>query len=106
MPCDVCGHTVQQVRGMATKLFWCPRCGSLLETFFDGRRETTQPKITEKFPVVENNQEIGRLKQQVAALAECLDNLHCSYVTLVNSQNWQTDLLIKAEQLLEEANND
>ncbi len=31
MPCETCGHTIQNIGGGETgrRTFWCPRCGSL-----------------------------------------------------------------------------
>lgn len=28
MPCEICGHTVQNLGVQGRKVFWCPRCGS------------------------------------------------------------------------------
>jgi uncharacterized C2H2 Zn-finger protein len=29
MPCDICGHTVQNLGTIDFKTFWCPRCGTI-----------------------------------------------------------------------------
>lgn len=29
MPCDICGHTVQNIGATDRQMYWCPRCGSL-----------------------------------------------------------------------------
>jgi hypothetical protein len=38
MPCDFCGHTVQNIGNEHRRIFWCPRCGSLK----DGRLSNTE----------------------------------------------------------------
>lgn len=47
MPCDVCGHTIQNL-GLAGqgRTFWCPRCGSL-KVDNDGFIKTDSPKWTQ-----------------------------------------------------------
>lgn len=43
MPCDICGHTVQHI-GTVERIFWCPRCGTLV-TDEAGLRDCSPPKL-------------------------------------------------------------
>jgi Zn finger protein HypA/HybF involved in hydrogenase expression len=44
MACGTCGHTVQKV---TDGIFWCPRCGSLLEAFLE-HTKVEAPKLVER----------------------------------------------------------
>lgn len=44
MPCETCNHTVQNIGAEGRRIFWCPRCGSLLTENGD-HRETSMPML-------------------------------------------------------------
>lgn len=59
MPCEVCGHTVQNVGAEGQRIFWCPRCGTMLTEKGDFR--------TSEAPM---------LVQRVRTIRQCSANLN------------------------------
>jgi Zn-finger nucleic acid-binding protein len=47
MPCLVCGHTVQNLGVEGQRIFWCPRCGTVMTERGDWK-EHQSPMLVER----------------------------------------------------------
>lgn len=78
MACQTCDHTMQSI---ASKVFWCPRCGTIKREYNTLNPEWYTPKIVERsiemcmaalhFYAPDEGPEAARLDRAETDLAEC-----------------------------------
>lgn len=66
MPCDTCGHTVQNIGNDITRKFWCPRCGTFLT--LTGQGESEHRNVEPPALVVRVKALLDHLPESIAAM--------------------------------------
>jgi hypothetical protein len=48
MPCPTCDHAMHKIGPLGTRIFWCPRCGTVTREFNVNDPDTFIPKLPQR----------------------------------------------------------